>query len=112
MPFTVRKRESYRWTVEHLLSMRDGKPDEMLKFDVEFKALSAKEAEDAINGIKSDPDSPWTFCERVLVGWHDAPHGWEFSIEKLKELCDFYPGLTGSLLRAFMASLGVAAQKN
>ena len=42
--FKIEKRESYRWTVEHVLSKKNGEPDEVLKFDVDFKALSAKEA--------------------------------------------------------------------
>ena len=111
MTFKIEKRESYRWTVEHVLSKKNGVPDEVMNLDVEFRALSAKESEPIIETARTDPKK---FFEKVLVGWHDAPEGWEFSMEKLIELFDFYPGMSASFFRAYMESIfgQAAARKN
>lgn len=111
MPFKIEKRDSYRWTVEHVLSKKKGAPDEIFKIDVEFKALSAKEADPVIATAGSDPK---TFFKNVLVGWHDAPEGWDFSMEKFLELCDVYPGISAAFYRAYMESIlgEAAARKN
>ena len=111
MAFKIEKRESYRWTVEHVLSKKNGVPDEMLKFDVEFKALTSKEAGAAIELARTQPMEAF---ERILVGWHDAPEGWDFSMKKLEELFEFYPGISGAFLLAYMESIWgqAAARKN
>lgn len=111
MPFKIEKRESYRWTVEHVLSMKDGVPDEVLMLDVEFKALPAKEAEAALQLMRTDPKKAF---ELIVVGWHDAPEGWEFSMQKLQELFEFYVGISAAFSRAYMDSLfgQTAARKN
>ena len=109
--FKIEKRESYRWTVEHVLSKKNGEPDEVLKFDVDFKALSAKEAGKAVELARADPMKAF---EQILAGWHDAPEGWDFSMRKLEELFEFYPGISGAFLRAYMDSIWgqTAARKN
>ena len=111
MAFKIEKRESYRWTVEHVLSKKNGAPDEVLKFDVEFKALPAKEAGAAVELARTQPIEAF---ERILVGWHDAPEGWDFSMKKLEELFEFYPGISGAFLLAYMESIWgqTAARKN
>lgn len=112
MAFKIEKRESYRWTVEHVLSKKNGVPDEVMKFDVEFKALPAKEAGETIQLVRTDPMKGF---ERIMAGWHDAPEGWTFSMQKLEELFEFYPGISSAFIRAYMDSvLGQtpAARKN
>lgn len=109
MPFSIKKRDSYRWTVEHVLSLKNGKPDEVMTLDVEFKALSAKEAGAALDVCRTDAKE---FFKLVLVGWHDAPEGWEFSLEKFEELLEAYPGMSGAFMRAYLESNGAAARKN
>lgn len=114
MAWSVKKRESYRWSVEHVVSMKNGAPLEVMKIDVEFKVLSIKEIEEQVNKVRTELMDPWEFFGNVLAGWHDAPEGWDFSIDKLKELCLLYPGFEGSLTRSLLASLlgGSAARKN
>src|SRR5260221_12419913 len=102
MAFRIEKRESYRWTIEHVLSKKAGEPGELLSIDVEFKALSAEDAGKALEGARSDPKA---FFERVVVGWHDAPEGWEFSMAKLEELFEVYPGISSAFIRAYMDSV-------
>jgi hypothetical protein len=102
MAFRIEKRASYRWTIEHVLSKKAGVPEEVLRIDVEFKALSAKDAEAALNRARTDPA---TFFREVVVGWHDAPEGWEFSPEKFEELINLYPGITAAFIRSYMESV-------
>src|SRR5882672_6108863 len=111
MAFRIEKRESYRWTVEHVLSKKKGEPDEIFQLDVEFKALPAKEAEEAIALVRTDPMKGF---ERVVIGWHDAPEGWDFSMQKLEELFEIYPGISAAFIRAYMNSVlgSTAARKN
>lgn len=111
MTFKIEKRESYRWTVEHVLSKKDGAPDEVMKIDVEFKALVATEAEKAVELARTDPEKAFG---QILVGWHDAPEGWEFSMQKFEELADVYPGISAAFIRAYMDSIfgQTAARKN
>jgi hypothetical protein len=111
MAFKIEKRDSYRWTVDYVLSMKDGRPHEVMKLDVEFKALSAKEAGAAVELARTQPMEAF---ERILVGWHDAPEGWDFSMKKLEELFEFYPGISGAFLLAYMESIWgqTAAGKN
>src|SRR5258708_4506337 len=105
MAWSVKKRETYRWTVEHMVSMKNGAPFEVMKIDFEFKIVPVKEIEDQANKVRADLMDPWDFFGNVLAGWHDAPDGWEFSIDKLKELCLLYPGFEGSLTRSLRNSL-------
>ena len=111
MTFKIEKREFYRWTVEHVLSKKDGAPDEVMKLDVEFKALPAEEAGKAIELVRTDPMKGF---EHILVGWHDAPEGWDFSMKKVEELFEFYPGISSAFIRAYMESVfgQTAAKKN
>lgn len=112
MPFKIEKRESYRWTVEHVLSKKNGIPDEIFRIDVEFKALNSKDAEAMLQCSRADPEK---FFGEVLLGWHDAPEGWEFSKAKLDELVESYPGISAAFIRAYMESIfgqTTAARKN
>jgi hypothetical protein len=102
MAFRIEKRTSYRWTIEHVLSKKGGQAEEVLRIDVEFKALSAKDAEIALNGARTDPAA---FFREVVVGWHEAPEGWEFSPEKFDELINLYPGITAAFIRGYMDSI-------
>lgn len=111
MAFKIEKRDSYRWTIEHVLSKKDGAPDEVMKFDVEFKALTSTEAEKVIELARTDAKKAF---EQVLVGWHDAPEGWEFSMQKFEELVEAYPGISAAFIRGYMDSVfgQTAARKN
>ena len=112
----VKKRESYRWTVEHVVAKRSGKA-EVFAFDVEFKALSqSKVNELAIRAAKLQLPVD-DFIAETFAGWHDmtkegAVEPWAYSPEAVKELIELYPGLPSSLIAAWTESVTGAARKN
>jgi len=125
MAFTIKKRESYQWTVEHVISKEDGKP-EVMRFNAEFKALSkskVKELAERIgNGMKDDE-----FLDDALIGWSglkDETGDFAYTDSNLERLLESFPGLAGSIYTAWFESvsgglggvaavlLGAAARKN
>ena len=111
----IKKRESYAWTVEHVLSVRAGKP-ELLKFDVEFKALPKKRVVEIMTGLASGKFDDEAFIGEIMVGWHDMKREdetpWEFSVAAVLELCEMYPSMTSSITNAWTQSILGAARKN
>lgn len=125
MAFAIKKRDSYRWTVEHIIGKTDGKPD-VMRFDVEFKAVSRTEYQ-ALAARLTGPSkmSDEQFTDEVLRGWHglDGEDGAEFAFDKtnVAKLLELYPGIAGSIMSGFMDSvsggfagalLSQAARKN
>src|SRR5258706_14286768 len=109
MAFAIKKRDSYRWTVEHIIGKTDGKP-EVMRFDAEFKALSRTEYQALsarLTGAAKMSDEQFT--DEVLRGWHGlaGEDGAEFAFDKtnLAKLLDLYPGIAGSIMSAFMDSV-------
>ena len=111
----IKRRESYRWTVEHVIGKRNGKPD-VLAFDIEFKALPESKVYDLIAEARAGALGNDRFIEEAIIGWHDMKRDdgavWEFSAEALKELCEQFPGMPASLSRAWTESVTGAARKN
>lgn len=104
----IKKRESYRWTVEHVAAVADGKP-ELLKFDVEFKALTQTAVDQVLAKAAARTLSDDEFIGAVLIGWHDMKRedgsAWEYSAQAIRELADLYSGVGGSISRAWVASV-------
>jgi len=123
--FAIKKRDSYRWTVEHIIGKTDGKP-EVMRFDAEFKALSRTEYQALsarLTGATRMSDEQFT--DEVLTGWHGlvGEDAAEFAYDKtnVAKLLELYPGIAGSIMSAFMDSvsggfagalLSQAARKN
>jgi hypothetical protein len=118
--FTIKKRESYRWPVEHVIAISAGKP-EKISFDAEFRALGQARISEllklaAVMEIKDE-----AFLDEILAGWHDLKDGrngeetpFPFSKQNLSELQELYPGITASFSRSWTESVlgGNAARKN
>jgi len=117
MAFVIKKRESYRWTIEHALEKRQGKI-EVMSFDAEFKALPTSRIEVLLQQARDMKIDDMAFLGEILVAWHGlrAEDGAEFaySAENLKQLLEDFPGITASLSRAWTESVlgGTAARKN
>lgn len=120
MAFTIRKRESYRWTVEHALQKVGGKPD-VITFDAEFKALPQKRIEELMARARVGEADDEAFFTEILVGWHGLEDGrgeqseaFPYSPENRRLLLDLYPGIASSFSRAWVESVigGGAARKN
>lgn len=112
MGFTVKERKSYRWTVEHVVGQRGGKPD-VMSFDAEFRALTQAAVQELMKRVRAGEVKDPEFLDQILVGWHglsDArgQNEAEFTFDKtnLDTLLELYPGITGSITRAFMDSTG------
>jgi hypothetical protein len=120
MGFSIRKRATYRWTVEHVVEKREGRPV-TISFDAEFKALGQARVTELLKlaaTLQIDDD---TFLGEVLVGWHDGKdertgeaREFPYSQENLVELREAYPGIVTSFSRAWTDSIlgGGAARKN
>jgi len=114
---TIKKRESYRWSVRHEVAQRAGKP-EYLEFDVEFKALPLAKVNELIARSAIGELGNQAFVEETMVGWHDMQRDgdaapWAFSVAAVLELCEQYPGMPRSIVVAWTDSVsGGAARKN
>jgi len=120
MGFSIKKRESYRWTIEHVIEKREGR-SVTISFDAEFKALGQARVNELLklaSTLQIDDDA---FLTEILVGWHDAKdertgeaREFPYSSENLAELREAYPGIVTSLSRAWTDSVlgGGAARKN
>ena len=115
MAFAIKKRDSYRWTVEHVIGKIKGK-QELMSFDAEFKALPQARLDEMMTLAQVGKLSNGTLLDEVLVGWHDLSRDEaEFTYGKtnLDMLAELYPGILGSIVRAYMDSIvGAAATKN
>lgn len=125
MSFTIKKRESYAWTVEHVISRSDGKP-ELMRFDAEFKALPQSKVKEISGRLSKSDLKDDTFLAEVLAGWHGLQNEdgevFEFSEQNLRSLIELFPGLVGSFTSAWFesilgvgetfAAIGRAARKN
>lgn len=113
---TVKRAETYRWTVDHAVAKRAGET-EFFSFDVEFKALPQKQVLELVAKAVSGNLPNDTFVTETMAGWHDLKRAdgtvLEFSLDGVKELCELYPGMPASLSRAWIDSVtGKAARKN
>lgn len=117
MAFTIKKRESYRWTVEHVLEKRQGK-HEVMAFDVEFKAMPQSRIEKLLEQARDLKINDLDFMAEVLVGWHglddESGSAFAYSRAHLEHLLEQYPGIAASFSRAWTESVlgGAAARKN
>lgn len=116
MAFIIKKRDSYRWTVEHTLEVKDGKPVN-ISFDAEFRALTKARISEIMAEVSTGKMDDSAFIGEVLVGWHDVRsadgESWPFSVEAVKELCENYPGMEASISSAWVRSVtGGAVRKN
>jgi len=115
MAFAIKKRDSYPWTVEHVIAKRKGEP-QLMSFDAEFKALPQQRLDEMMKLAQVGKLNNGTLLDEVLVGWHDltGEDGAEFTFDRtnLDKLAELYPGILGSLVRAFMDSIVGAARKN
>jgi hypothetical protein len=117
MAFVIKKRDSYRWTIEHALEKRQGKV-ELMSFDAEFKALPTSRIDVLLEQARQLKIDDVTFLGEILVAWHGlrAEDGAEFaySAENLKQMLEEFPGITASLSRAWTESVlgGTVARKN
>lgn len=120
MAFTIKKRESYRWTVEHALEKREGKL-EFLTFDAEFRAFAQTKIEELFKRISTMEMDDMAMLDEIMVGWSglddsrgDKAEAFPFSRDNLKALLDMYPGMAASLSQAWTNSVlgGAATRKN
>ncbi len=117
MAFTIKKRESYCWTVEHAIEKREGKT-ELMVFDAEFRALPSSRIDALLQRARDAQVNDVAFLDEILIGWHGlrAEDGTEFahSEEHLRQLLEVFPGITAALMRAWVDSVvgGGAARKN
>lgn len=117
MAFTIKKRESYRWTVEHVIEKRQGK-NEVMSFDAEFKALPQSRIEKLLEQARDLKIDDLDFMGEVLIGWHglddESGNAYAFTRANLEHLLDTYPGIAASFSRAWTDSVlgGAAARKN
>jgi len=115
MAFTIKKRESYRWTVEHVVEVRNGKP-ELMSFDAEFKAIGRKRAEELLERARRLDIKDSEFLDEVLAEIHglEGEGGKVYRRGDLDELAELYPGLITSISDAWIKSMvgGAAARKN
>jgi hypothetical protein len=104
----IKKRESYRWTVEHVAAMRNGEP-ELFTFDAEFKALTKTAVDQVLAKAAARKLSDEEFLGGIVAGWHDMKREdgspWEYSPEAVRELEDLYSGVGASICRAWVASV-------
>jgi len=118
MAFTIKKRESYRWTIEHALEKREGKV-ESVTFDAEFKALPQKKIEELMEKARGLKIDDLTFLDEILVGWHglddargEQAEAFPFNRENVRALLELYPGIGASLSKGWTDSvLGWAATR-
>lgn len=116
MAATLKKRDTFRWTVEHLVQIVSGVP-EFMKFDAVFRAVPQTRVVEIMGLAKKGELKDDAFLAEVLVGWADlddeAGKPLEFTPENLAQLREAYPGIVGSITRAFTESvMGGAARKN
>jgi len=115
LTFKIQERKTYPWTVEHVVAVVAGKP-ELMKFDAEFKALPQSRIEEMMKLAQADKLNNDSFLTEVLVGWHGlvGEDGAEFVYDKtnLDKMTQLYPGVVGSIVRAYMESIIGAARKN
>lgn len=113
---SIRRAESYRWTVSHAVGMTKGKP-ELLVFDVDFKALAQSRVSELMRKALLGELKSEEFVAEVMTGWHEMQDAegktWPFSVEAVRELCEIYPGMPASISKAWTDSVtGAAARKN
>lgn len=113
MAFTIRKRESYRWPVEHTIEVRDGKP-EVMSFDAEFRACKQAQVKDLMDRARASSITDAEFLDAILVEIHGLQDeaGKVYRRADLDELLELFPGLIASLSRAWTESVVGAARKN
>lgn len=113
MAYTIRKRESYRWTVEHVIEVRQGKPDAMV-FDAEFKALGQARVNELMTRARSLAIQDPEFADAILVDIHELTDegGKVYHLADLQELAERFPGILGSIGSAWMLSVQGIARKN
>ena len=117
--FKIQKRDTYPWTVEHVVAVVQGKP-ELMKFDAEFKALPSSRATEILGALQTGKMKDPEFLAEVLSGWHGLGDGrtadgqeFKFDQTNLELLIELYPGIVGSFTQAWMESIsGAAARKN
>lgn len=123
MAFQIKKRDSYRWAVEHVLEQRADGKDEKMVFDAEFKALPSTRVAELVtmSRLVSEKTSDKDFLDEVLVGWHGLDDGREtppapfpYSVANRDLLLDLYPGLAAALAKSWATSVlgGAAVRKN
>lgn len=123
MAFQIKKRESYSWTVNHVVSRSEGEPNLMV-FDAEFKALPQSKVRDISERLRKRAINDDQFIDEILSGWrglaNEAGETFDYSPANLKTLMELFPGLVGSITAAWFESvlglgdsiLGKAARKN
>ena len=115
MAYTIKKRESYRWTVEHVVARRAGK-DEVMVFDVEFKALGKSRVQELLEHARKGEVKDDEMIEATLAEIHDLVDENQKPYVKadLEQLAEMFPGLIASIAEAWARSVagGAAARKN
>lgn len=113
MAYTIKKRESYRWPVEHTLEVRDGKPD-VMGFDAEFKAVRQAEVQELMDRARARSITDAEFLDAIVVEIHglQGEDGKVYRKADIEELVELFPGLIASISRAWTESVVGAARKN
>lgn len=117
MPFVIKKRDSYRWTVEHALEKRAGKM-ELMVFDAEFKALPQSRIEKLLEQGRELRITDLEMLGEILANWHGLKNEdgstFEYNEANLKQLLEDFPGMAASFSKAWTDSVlgGAAARKN
>jgi hypothetical protein len=111
MAYTVKPRTSYRWPVEHVIEIRQGKPERMV-FDAEFKAIGQARVEALLALGRTHQINDDQFFDEVLVDLHELVDegGKPYCKADLPKLREQFPGLYASLSKSWTDSvLGVGA---
>jgi hypothetical protein len=115
MAYTIKKRESYRWTVEYVLAVKQG-VSEVMAFDAEFKALGQKRTNELLSRARDLAIKDKEFADEILIELHDleGEGGKVYRKADLEELGELFPGLFSAIGRAWSQSVlgGAAARKN
>lgn len=129
MPYTIRKRDTYRWPVRHVVEIVKGREVEMA-FDGVFKAIPTKRVNELLVACAKGDMEDGAFLDEVFAGWDDlelepepvvhasapppAKLPFEYDAANLQLLIETYPGITGSIAAAWTESVvgGAAALKN
>lgn len=118
MAHVVKKRDTYRWTVDHVIEVRAGK-QEVMSFDAEFKALPKSKIEDLMKQAQLAARGESALKDDAFIGevLHEL-HGivrednTPFRKADLDELVEIFPGLLTSLGRAWTESVLGFPRKN
>jgi len=108
--FKIEKRDSYTWSVEHVISMHNGKP-EVMRFQVRFKGLTQSEVDKLLQASTAGKLTDSEFLGAFFLGWLPGElvkgnaEEFTYSAENLDELGTLYSGIRNSIVRAWVESV-------